>query len=257
MNGHRLTHVLETLQLSKSTYYSYLKWKPSQLQMRREQLKEKVLSSWLKHPMYGYNRLTIYLNKTYQCGVSRYLVYKLMKELGIQSRMTRKRYAYKQVRKSFHILPNMMKEEPSLVGIYTTDITYIHTKNGWVYLASLYKPLTRKVVSHSVATAMTQEFAASVVDKAYQQGDRPSIIHSDMGSQYTSELFEDTLRKYKIRHSYSRKGTPGDNARIESFHSILKREYVHHKKFKNISEAIAGIDQYIRWYNTERISTVA
>lgn len=78
-----------------------------------------------------------------------------------------------------------------------------------------------------------------------------------MGSQYTSDLFEITLSKYKIKHSYSKKGCPGDNARIESFHSILKREYVNFQRFKTIHEAIAGIDSYIRWYNHDRISLVA
>ena len=78
-----------------------------------------------------------------------------------------------------------------------------------------------------------------------------------MGSQYTSALFESTLTKAGIKHSYSRQGCPGDNARIESFHSLLKWEYVNSQSFKNIHEAIAGIDQYIRWYNQERISLVA
>lgn len=75
-----------------------------------------------------------------------------------------------------------------------------------------------------------------------------------MESQYTSDLFEETLNQLKLRHSYSRKECPGDNARIESFHSILKREYIN---FQTLEEAILGIDTYIRWYNEERISFVA
>lgn len=77
-----------------------------------------------------------------------------------------------------------------------------------------------------------------------------------MGSQYTSDLFEKTLSNYGIKHSYSKKNCPGDNAGIESFHSILKREYVNFQNFKNLHEAIAGIDSYIRWYNYDRISLV-
>lgn len=61
-----------------------------------------------------------------------------------------------------------------------------------------------------------------------------------MGSQYTSDLFEKTLFNFGVKHSYSRNGCPGDNARIESFHSILKREYVHFKNFRTIHEATAG-----------------
>ncbi|WP_459127363.1 DDE-type integrase/transposase/recombinase, partial [Latilactobacillus curvatus] len=72
-------------------------------------------------------------------------------------------------------------------------------------------------------TQMTKELATNVITQVMAQAVKPQIIHSDMGSQYTSDLFENTLSKYGIKHSYSRKGQPGDNARIESFHSILKR----------------------------------
>ncbi len=104
---------------------------------------------------------------------------------------------------------------------------------------------------------MTKELATNVITQVMAQAVKPQIIHSDMGSQYTSDLFENTLSKYGIKHSYSRKGQPGDNARIESFHSILKREYVNFQDFKTIHEAIARIDNYIRWYNSDRISLVA
>ena len=82
-------------------------------------------------------------------------------------------------------------------------------------------------------------------------------------TRYSSEFRESmvslnqTLKNKKIKHSYSRKGCPGDNARIESFHSILKREYVNFQSFKTLEEAIVGIDSYVRWYNSDRISLVA
>ncbi|MBS0937970.1 DDE-type integrase/transposase/recombinase [Lactiplantibacillus plantarum] len=74
----------------------------------------------------------------------------------------------------------------------------------------------------------------------------PTIIHNDIESQYTSELFENTLLTTGIKHSYSHKGCLGDNARIESFHSILKREYIDFQAFKKIYESISGLDQFIR-----------
>ena len=84
-----------------------------------------------------------------------------------------------------------------------------------------------------------------------------TIIHNDIGSQYTSELFENTLLMASIKHSYSHKGCPGDNVRIESFHSILKCEYVNFQIFKKIYEYISGLYQFIRWYNSDCISLVA
>lgn len=104
---------------------------------------------------------------------------------------------------------------------------------------------------------MNKELAAAPVKMVLSRNTVPTTIHSDMGSQYTSELFENTLLAAGIKHAYSHKGCPGDNARIESFHSILKREYVNCQSFKNIYEATAGLEQYIRWYNTDRISLVA
>ncbi|HER4709460.1 TPA: DDE-type integrase/transposase/recombinase, partial [Streptococcus pyogenes NGAS321] len=89
----------------------------------------------------------------------------------------------------------------------------------------------------------SQEFKESMVSTSVIQpiilkSLGTKIVHSDMGSQYTSDLFERTLNHCEVKHSYSRKGCPGDNARIESFHSILKREYVNFQSFQSIEEAI-------------------
>ncbi|WP_370659267.1 integrase core domain-containing protein [Vagococcus jeotgali] len=97
----------------------------------------------------------------------------------------------------------------------------------------------------------TNVLAASVIDPSKIKQLETKIIHSDMRSQYTSELFEETLNQLNLKHSYSRKGGPGDNARIESFHSILKREYINFQCFQSLEEAILGIDTYIRWYNKD------
>lgn len=216
----------------------------------------KVLDCWLKYPMYGYPRLTTFLNKRFDFGVSSQLVYRLMAELGIKSRMVKKRKKtttfteYKQ-------RPNLIKNLDDKSGVLLTDITYIPVNNKWVYLASLYETESRKVLSHRVSATMTKELATSVIAAPVIDNQQTRIVHSDMGSQYTSDLFEETLIKQGIKHSYSRKGRPGDNARIESFHSLLKREYVKHQSFKTLDEAIAGIDWYIRFYNTDRISQVS
>lgn len=126
-----------------------------------------------------------------------------------------------------------------------------------MYLASLYHPETRRVISHTVGATRTKELATSVLEKADLRTQGIEIVLSDMGSQYTSDLFNQTLKNKKINHSYSRKGCPGDNARIESFHSILKREYVNFQSFQTLDEAIVGIGSYIHWYNSDRISLVA
>lgn len=83
---------------------------------------------------------------------------------------------------------------------------------------------------------MTAQLVPSVIVKALQRGGKPLYVHSGMGSQYTSELFENTLEGVGIRRSYSRKGLPYDNARIESFQSLLKRELIYQRDFNSITD---------------------
>lgn len=154
-------------------------------------------------------------------------------------------------------IPNLIRKKSDWSKVLLTDITYIPVRGTWVYLASLYHQEPRRVISHKVSANMTKELATSVLEKVDLRSQIIEIVHSDMGIQYTSDLFNQTLKNKKIKHSYSRKGCPGDNARIESFHSILKREYVNFQSFKILEEAIAGIDSYIRWYNNDRISLIA
>ncbi|WP_142378828.1 IS3 family transposase [Staphylococcus intermedius] len=255
-SGHLISFVLRCLKVPRSTYYAFLNWKPGQRLPRRTFVKEKVLSYWLESPIYGYPRLTKTINHKHALDVSRRLVHQLMCELGIRSRMVKKinkpkSYVTEAQR------PNLVKKKVDQLNVLLTDITYIRVKQKWFYLASLYNPRTRRVIAHKVSGNMTKELATSVIEKTKIKQLGINIIHSDMGSQYTSDLFEKTLVQYGVKHSYSRKGCPGDNARIESFHSILKREYTNAQSFESIHEVIAGIGQYIRWYNNERISLVA
>lgn len=206
--------------------------------------------------MYGYPRLTVLLNNLFDFGVSSQLIYRLMVELGIKSRMVKKKRK-PTTHTEYAQRPNLIKDLEDKSGVLLTDITYIPVKTKWVYLASLYEPESRKVLAHRVSDTMTKELATSVIKEPLIDNQQTRIIHSDMGSQYTSDLFEETLLKQGLKHSYSRKGRPGDNARIESFHSLLKREYVNHQSFNSLDEVIAGIDWYVRFYNTERISQIA
>lgn len=254
--GHRITLILKVLNIPKSTYYDYLHWEPSKTEIKRDSLKKEVLKNWLKYPMYGYRRMTKLVNDELNYSVSTYLIYRIMRHLGIQSRMSKskkKPKTYTEVEQK----PNLIKSLVDKSNVLLTDITYIPVRNRWVYLATLFNPETRRVISHKVGEHMTKELAASVIDPSKIKQLRTKIIHSDMGSQYTSELFEETLNQLKLKHSYSRKGCPVDNARIESFHSILKREYINFQCFQSLEEAILGIDTYIRWYNEERISLVS
>ncbi len=150
--------------------------------------------------------------------------------------------------------PNLIKKSTDKSSVLLTDMTYIPVKKKRVYLASFSNPETRRVEAHKIGHNMTKELAESVIQPTILKLLGTEIIQSDMGSQYTSNLFEQTLNHCELKYSYSRKGCPGDNVRIESFHSLLKREYVNFQSFQSIEEVIIGIDSCIHWYNNERIT---
>ncbi len=139
-----------------------------------------------------------------------------------------------------------------------TDITYIHTlKDGWTYLSTIQDLHTKKVIGWKFGKQMTKELVIETLDNALlnQTPSENLIIHSDLGSQYTSEAYEAKLNELNIRHSFSRKGCPYDNAGIESFHASLKKEEVYPSKaYENFEAAHLALFQYIEgFYNRKRI----
>lgn len=140
---------------------------------------------------------------------------------------------------------------------WCTDITYIHVlKEGWTYLASVMDLCFRKIVGYAYGMSMTVELALKAVKNACinVKNTEGIILHSDLGSQYTSQLFESYLSCAKIRHPFSHKGNPYDNACIESFHSVLKKEEIYLHTYQDSKEARRAIFEYIEsWYNRKRI----
>ena len=131
------------------------------------------------------------------------------------------------------IIRNILRRDFSADTInqkWCTDITYIHVqKEGWTYLASVMDLCSRKIIGYAYGTSMTAELAVEAVKNACLNVKDTSgiILHSDLGSQYTSLAFEGYLAERGILHSFSRKGNPYDNACIESFHSVLKKEEIY------------------------------
>ena len=138
------------------------------------------------------------------------------------------------------------------------DITYIPTDEGWLYLAIVEDLYSRKIVGWSADARMTKELCLQALDQAYKRGRRCEgyevLHHSDRGSQYASYEYQNQLKVYGMVPSMSRKGNCYDNACIESFHSIIKRELVYLERFKTRAEAKRRIFEYIEiWYNRKRI----
>jgi putative transposase len=139
--------------------------------------------------------------------------------------------------------------------VWATDITYIHTGEGFLYLNPVIDLFSRRVISYATDDCMDHTLPLRALRKAIAERN-PSegwIHHSDRGSQYCSTKYIDELVETKATISMSRKGTPYDNACVESFFASLKKEYIYKFVFKTKAEAIAAIDFYINFYNRKRI----
>ncbi|CAH1209163.1 IS3 family transposase ISCce4 [Paenibacillus plantiphilus] len=157
------------------------------------------------------------------------------------------------------IAPNILNQNFATTApnkVWVTDITYIPCREGRLYLASVLDLFTRKIVGWKLADRMTTDLVLAALDQAYasQKPGKGLIHHSDRGSQYASEEYRNRLMKYKMTASMSRKGNCYDNACIESFHSVLKKEFIYCTKFQTKAQAQQEVFEYIElFYNRKRI----
>ena len=153
---------------------------------------------------------------------------------------------------------NLVVIEPHAMNqVWSTDITYIHTQNqGWVYLSTIMDRYSKKIIAWDISQRMTTDLVIRTLKKAIRvRGtSRGLLLHSDQGSQYTSQEYNQFLERYKIKHSYSCKGYPYHNASLESWHSHLKREWLYRHSIKDFNQAKHEIFWYIEsFYNQNRI----
>lgn len=208
-----------------------------------------------RRKFYGYVRIAKRIRKLLHCHLSDRTIWRLMRELGLQSTMYRKRPQKPTTITDTPQKPNLMRSLTDLSGVVTTDITHLQLINQtWVYLATAYDPQTRKVLAWQVGQQMTQDLAVAPIQALLRQGYAFKMVHSDMGSQYTNHLFEATLASADLQHSYSRKGMPADNGRIEAYHSLLKREWLPLEAggYESILDVTASIARYNTFYNQDR-----
>ena len=255
-----VSQLCSALKFPRSTYYKALVRVPSNKQKEFEEFGRKVKQAY-EDPKQGYGAVKIcrILNDNgTPCSVKR--VQRHMAEQGLCSVVVRK-YNH---RANHGSIPdnkvNILKRDFETGAInqkWCTDITYIHVqKEGWTYLASVMDLCSRKIIGYAYGTSMTAELAVQAVKNAcLNVADTEGIIlHSDLGSQYTGQVFENYLASRGILHSFSRKGNPYDNACIESFHSVLKKEETYLHTYQDSAEARRAIFEYIEgWYNRKRI----
>ena len=250
----------KAVKLHHSVYYYHKQNKENSYKKANEELDKKIIEEFEKsRKRYGSPKITKILNKQ-GIKVSQKRVARRMKLLKLRS-ITVKKFNHngnKKVNddnKENSLAQDFKAEHPS--EKWVGDITYIYTKEtGWTYLAIVMDLFDLKIIGWSYGKNMTSELVISAFEKAKAARGvtEGRIFHSDLGSQYTSKEYEKILLGNNVKHSYSKKGYPYDNASMESFNAILKKEEVNVNTYTTFKEAKLAIFEFIEsWYNNTRI----
>ena len=249
--------MLKYLGVSRSGYRAFKKHKPSASQQRKEAVKEEIKKIYNKsHQNYGAPKIAVELRKSGE-KISERTVGKYMHEMGIRAQWVKPWITTTKDSDFSKELHNILDEQFNPVrpnAVWCTDITYIWTTDGFVYLTSIMDLYSRKIISWTLSDSMEVSCVIDTVNKAKSRRntDLPLILHSDRGSQYVSKAYREATEKFNL--SYSHKGYPYDNACIESFHSLIKREWLERFRIENYSHAYKLVFEYIEaFYNTVRI----
>lgn len=247
------------MEVERSGYYHYLKGlKPRGVEKELALLVEVKALDKLSRGSYGSRQMSKNLQvKGYRIG--RYRARTLMRKAGVECKQRRR---YKVTTQSHHKLPlaeNILNRAFSVTtpnSVWVADITYLWTREGWLYLAAVLDLFSRRVVGWKIASHMREE----LVDQALQMavGRRKPALglmhHSDRGSQYAAEDYQKILKKFGIIVSMSRRGNCWDNAVMERFFGSLKSERTDRMVYSTREEAKADVINYIEmFYNSQRL----
>ena len=240
--------------VSRSGYYDYVKrmdvpaWDLPLAEKIRE-CQEKCGKT------YGYRRVQIWLERN---GIHRNpkTILRVMQKYGLLSAVRRKKY--RKYGEHLHRYPNLLNRDFTAAKPnqkWVTDISYIPTKQGFLYLSVIRDLYDNSIVAYKTGTEQNVNLVLSTIRAAKRKEKVTAEVqlHSDQGFQYTSQAYFKLTQSYGITPSMSRRGNPYDNALAENFFSILKTECIHRVKLQTFAEARRLIDEYIHFYNHHRI----
>ena len=245
------------LGVSRSGYYGYVK--KLNIPAHDAALTEIICEQQKKcDRTYGYRRMWKWLNTTKKIYRNPKTILRIMKKYGLLSEIRRRR-KWQQMGQQLHKYENLLNREfqtdrPN--HKWVTDISYIHTGQGVLYLSMIRDLFDNSIVAHKTGTTQTVNLVLDTIRLAMHKEKKVAAelqLHSDQGFQYTSHGYFNLTQSYGITPSMSRKGNPYDNAMAENFFSILKTECIYRHKPKSFCEANDLIDRYIHFYNHERI----
>ena len=242
--------------VSRSGYYDHVK--RMDIPAKDLPLAEKIRECQAENKnTYGYRRVHIWLERNgMHCNPK--TVLRVMNKYNLLSAIRRRRYA--KYGEALHRYPNLLNrdfnaERPNQKWV--TDISYIRTGQGFLYLSIIRDLYDNSIVAYKTGSKQNINLVLNTI-KAARRKEKVTVelqLHSDQGFQYTSQAYFKLTQKYGITPSMSRRGNPYDNALAENFFSILKTECIHRTRIATLTEAKELIDDYIYFYNNQRIQT--
>ena len=249
-----ISEMCRFFEVSRSGYYNYVKRMdtPAWDLPLAEKIRE---CQEMCGKTYGYRRVHIWLERN---GIHHNpkTIFRVMQKYGLLSVVRRKKY--RQYGEYLHRYPNLLNRNFSAAKPnekWVTDISYIPTKQGFLYLSVIRDLYDNSIVAYKTGTEQNVNLVLNTI-RAAKKKEKVTAelqLHSDQGFQYTSQAYFKLTQSYSIMPSMSRRGNPYDNALAENFFSILKTECIHRVKLQTFSEARRLIEEYIYFYNNQRI----
>lgn len=236
----------ELLELNRSSWY----YKPCETDPQSEALMRLIDEQYTERPVYGYRRMTIWLRREGN-AVNFKRVQRLMRLMGLEAIYPKpslsKRNKEHQI--TPYLLRNVAIKRPN--HVFSTDITYVRMKKGFIYLTAIIDWYSRYVLDWEISVTMESEFCCATLSRVLMRA-TPEIFNTDQGSQYTSKAFTGLLLEKNIRISMDGRGRALDNVFVERLWRSVKQEEVYLHDYQTVSEAKNGLTAYFRWYNQER-----
>jgi len=253
-----LPHLCQVLSVSASGYYSWVDRPLSKWAREEVRLEVEIIAAHKRtRQVYGAEKLQYDLAEHgIQVGICR--IKRIRRKLGIRCKQKRK---FKATTNSKHTLPvaeNILNQQFKVAApnkVWVSDITYVPTDEGWLYVAGHKDIFTGTIVGYAMGERLTKNLVNQSLMQAVttRRPEKGLLHHSDRGSQYCSHEYRNLMEHFGMKVSMSGKGNCYDNAPMESFWGTLKQELVHHRRYRTRQEAIGDITEYIEiFYNRQR-----
>lgn len=248
----------DALCISRDTFYNYIfrRKEVTVYDKRREEMREHIQAVFEEsRQRFSANKITAVLSERGIKTTPKYVA-ELMREMGIASIVISSKKEYKKhlrlTKKQNHLQRQFQVSEPN--RFWVSDVTCFKINDKYNYVCMILDLFSRKSVAHGISPKNSTYLITSTFKRAFKERDNPQQLtfHSDQGAQYTSNALRKLLRMNKVVQSFSKSGSPYDNAVAEAFFASMKKEELYRTIYKSERQFCESVDNYIRFYNAER-----